>query len=253
MRNTLKSADLRLIMRLAKTILILAVVTLAMGVAAGQPLDTPAPLNDIKQFQSNMIDRVTNTPVGELITPKEQITLPWASGKSRIKPGEVRRSSDGAKEEINMIGANAQAELRDINAINAVKERDVTYEGVVLVGNGSKELANSVDISVTGVKQSGQGMGNYLDNLGERIEMSMSSPFVQGVGESNDQEEAVEQVQPKGVNSLNIDISGISSTAINTAPNGNAVVNSNIIIKPVQIIVLTPEQEEKVRQYLSNI
>jgi len=46
---------------------------------------------------------------------------------------------------------------------------------------------------------------------------------------------------------MNIDVSGITVSAINTVEGGSAVATSNIIIKPVQIIVCSSEVEEKLR------
>ena len=54
------------------------------------------------------------------------------------------------------------------------------------------------------------------------------------------------QLQPIG-NNLNIDVSGISVSAINTVQGGSAVATSNIIIKPVQIIICPSEVEEKLK------
>jgi hypothetical protein len=48
-------------------------------------------------------------------------------------------------------------------------------------------------------------------------------------------------------NNLDIDVSGISVRAINTVPGGKAVATSNIVIKPVQIIVCSHEIEEKLK------
>ena len=54
------------------------------------------------------------------------------------------------------------------------------------------------------------------------------------------------QSQPLG-NNLNIDVSGISVRAINTVQGGSAVATSNIIIKPVQIIICPSEVAEKLK------
>ena len=48
-------------------------------------------------------------------------------------------------------------------------------------------------------------------------------------------------------NNLDIEVSGISTKAINTVEGGSAIATSNIIIKPVQIIVCSPEVEEKLK------
>jgi hypothetical protein len=46
---------------------------------------------------------------------------------------------------------------------------------------------------------------------------------------------------------MNIDVSGVTVSAINTVEGGSAVATSNIIIKPVQLIIYHPEVEEKLR------
>ena len=48
-------------------------------------------------------------------------------------------------------------------------------------------------------------------------------------------------------NYMNIDVSGINVQAMNTVQGGNAVATSNIEIKPVQIINVPPEVEEKLK------
>ena len=49
------------------------------------------------------------------------------------------------------------------------------------------------------------------------------------------------------LNSMNIDVRGIYVRAVNTVPGGNAVATSNIVIKPVQILICPPEVEEKLK------
>ena len=44
-----------------------------------------------------------------------------------------------------------------------------------------------------------------------------------------------------------IDVSGISVSAVNTVQGGSAVATSNIVIKPVQIIICPSEVEEKLK------
>jgi hypothetical protein len=50
--------------------------------------------------------------------------------------------------------------------------------------------------------------------------------------------------QKSSMNNMNIDVSGISASAINTAEGWSAVVNNNIIIKPVQVIVVPSGSKE---------
>ena len=48
-------------------------------------------------------------------------------------------------------------------------------------------------------------------------------------------------------NYMNIDVSGITVSAINTVAGGSAVATSNIIIKPVQVIIYPSEVDEKLK------
>lgn len=48
-------------------------------------------------------------------------------------------------------------------------------------------------------------------------------------------------------NNMNIDVSEISVCAINTVPGGKATATSNIVVKPVQILVCPSEIEEKLK------
>jgi hypothetical protein len=45
---------------------------------------------------------------------------------------------------------------------------------------------------------------------------------------------------------MNIDITGISASAVNMAEGGSVVVNNNIIVKPVQIIYVTYKEYKAV-------
>jgi hypothetical protein len=109
-------------------------------------------------------------------------------------------------------------------------------------------LINSLDVDVLGTgKRSGDSvpmMNTGIDGIGGDAKNSpeLSNP------DRSSFDHGFEDYDPKKVgNYLNIDVSGISVSAINTMEGGNAVATSNIIIKPVQIIYCTPEVEEKLR------
>ena len=66
-------------------------------------------------------------------------------------------------------------------------------------------------------------------------------------GQSQEQKaEGFPQLEQLG-NNLDIDVHGITVSAINTVKGGSAVATSNIIIKPVQIIICSSEVGEKLK------
>ena len=102
----------------------------------------------------------------------------------------------------------------------------------------TRGVANFLDVAVTGqekAKKTWPGErweDNYIDEIVDNaLNTSMKNE------EKNGQmARKSAQLQPIG-NNLNIDVSGISVSAINTVQGGSAVATSNIMIKPVQIII----------------
>jgi len=82
------------------------------------------------------------------------------------------------------------------------------------------------------------------DDFGNAIEEKVDSAITSSINHgSGDKTGSIH----RQVNNLNIDVSGISVSAINTVPGGNAIATSNIKIEPVQIIIEPSEASEKLK------
>jgi hypothetical protein len=110
-------------------------------------------------------------------------------------------------------------------------------------------LVNSLDLSVSGKKTENDGdwpVEGPRDDIESIVDNALNSSLM---GSSN-KEMKPEQKAPSAQqlhlgNNIDVDVHGISVSALNTAEGGSAVATSNIIIKPVQIIVCPSEVEEK--------
>jgi len=83
---------------------------------------------------------------------------------------------------------------------------------------------------------------NYIDKI---VDNALNTSMI-NEGKNDQMARKSTQLQPIG-NNLNIDVAGISVSAVNTVQGGSAVATSNIIIKPVQIIICPSEVAEKLR------
>jgi hypothetical protein len=153
-----------------------------------------------------------------------------------------------SKEKIALDESNPSEQVSELEAMNTVKERDITYDGVQYKDSDANTAANSLDIAVTGQMETKNSIANekWDDSYIERIVDMALSDNKENEGKSGRPARISAQSQPLG-NNLNIDVSSISVKAINTVQGGSAVATSNIIIKPVQIIVCPSEIAEKLK------
>jgi hypothetical protein len=114
---------------------------------------------------------------------------------------------------------NSSASLGDLLVINSVKERDVIQKSSQ---NGDPEdmgLSNDLLIDVGGEGQEADASDYEADNVdGDRRYAG---------------------------NYLTVNVHDITVSAINSMPDGNAVATSNIIIEPVQTILIPSEVNQK--------
>jgi hypothetical protein len=152
-----------------------------------------------------------------------------------------------SKEKIALNESDSSEQVSDLTAMNAARERDIIYDGKQYRDADTQGLANSLDIAVTGQEETKKIFPNenWDDSYIDQIVDSALSASMKNEGK-NGQLARSAQSQPLG-NNLDIDVSGISVRAINTVPGGSAVATSNIIIKPVQIIICPSEVEEKLK------
>lgn len=147
--------------------------------------------------------------LGMLKVGAKTINFPWSSKDMHVRPNIPGSTSTHLKkEEIVMDGNNPTANVKDISAMNSQVQRDVIFKDSQKTDPDEQGLVNSQDISVSGKNNEKKPDNNRMHNAG---------------------------------NYLDIDVHGISVSAINTIQGGSAVATSNIIIEPVQIIVCPPE------------
>jgi len=177
--------------------------------------------------------------------PFNQDHREWGIGP--LHPSDLRPDLMPTKERIALNESDSSEQVSDLTAMNAARERDIIYDGTQYGDPNAQGLANSLDIAVTGQEETKKIFPNenwddsYIDQI---VDSALSTSMKNGG--KNGQLARSTQSQPLG-NNLDIDVSGISVRAINTVPGGSAVATSNIIIKPVQIIICPSEVEEKLK------
>ena len=128
--------------------------------------------------------------------------------------------------------SDSMKNVRDLSAINALKQRDLLYEDSLMGDPRYLGLVNFQDISV-----SGRGNDKSSD---EASSLGWQEDDIDG------RELNYRDVHHAG-NYLSVDVHDISVSAINTMKGGSAIATSNIVIEPVQIIVCPSEVKEKLK------
>jgi hypothetical protein len=161
------------------------------------------------------------------------------------------------KQSITLSTDDPSCQISDLTAINSVAERDVVFDEQQSGDPNAKGLVNSLGVSVTGdgaeMEESWseeeidwdaivtEDVEKIVDNA---INSSpMSAEDISGIPAYKSVSAQAAQLG----NNLKIDVQGVSVTALNTAEDGRAEAVSNIIIKPVQIIVCPSEVGEKLK------
>jgi hypothetical protein len=209
---------------------------LLMGISFCQASDTVGAINSYKELQSNFI-----SDMNKFSEVHPEPTLLHSSERIQSSPFGEMTLSRPVNEEIDMTGANSKEKVQDIEAINAVKQRTIVYDDVQR-GDGV-DKGNSMNIEITGNGQEKQSTMDMDDDLGNAIEDKVDSAFMSSNQESRDKTGTTHSQ----VNNLDIDVSGISVSAINTVPGGTAIATSNIKIEPVQIIIESSEASVKLK------
>ena len=179
----------------------------------------------------------------------DTITFPWSErhiSGSGSKPLVPR--TPPSKEKIALNETDPDRVLNDMTAINSIREREVVYEGSQEGDRESGGLSNSLEISVTGQETNDESIYPNKEDFAMDIERAVDEAM------NRDQRYNLEgrnatglRTSPSLGNNMIIDVSGISVSAINTVKGGSATATSNIIIRPVQIIVCPSEVEEKLK------
>jgi hypothetical protein len=189
-------------------------------------------LNGLEQL--NKLQEHRHSDLGMLKVGADTIYFPWSSRETlSLRPdlsGSI--STPLKKEEILMDSSNSTANVRDLSAINSLKQRDLQYKDSQNGDPDSLGLVNSQDISV-----SGKGNDKSADKVAK---MEWQEDGIGGRELDNS------DIHHAG-NYLSVDVHDISVSAINTMQGGSAVATSNIIIEPVQIIVCPSEVDVKLK------
>ena len=153
--------------------------------------------------------------------------------------------SSPSEEQIDLNESHSTELVSDLKVMNAAKERYIVYDGEQRGDPDAQGLVNFLDVGVTGqggAKKVWPEEDNYIDKI---VDNALNSSL-RNEGKNGQMARKSTQLQPIG-NNMFIDVSGISVSAINTVQGGSAVATSNIIIKPVQIIVCPSEVGEKLK------
>jgi len=159
-----------------------------------------------------------------------------------------------SRETISLSSSDPSSQISDLVAINSVKEREILCDEEQNGDPSAMGLVNSLAVSVTG--QESETETAWIDEgddaMGEDVEAvvddALNSSLLRSEYPVSTLAQMARSAKPEKIgNNLDIDVKGVSVTALNTAEGGSAEATSNIIIKPVQIIICPSEVEEKLK------
>jgi hypothetical protein len=212
--------------------------------------DTPYSIDDIEQFHSDFIHHKGYFVTGEIPLSNNVEHNPWSSpgdfGYGTKRP-EIMPLRPPVQENIHLSGSHTGSQGGNLKAINTIGQRDIVYDESQTSDSGTSDSVNSMGMNIVGDGQPGNKMpGKFSEDNIER--------FVDTVLLSKSDSDKNPGKNPDGGyggwrtgNYMDISVSGITVSAINTIEGGSAVATSNIIIKPVQIIFYPSEVDEKLR------
>ncbi len=215
--------------------------------AAGVPANLPDLQSELKQYASVPFGHSEGGAIGQLNVAGGTINFPWVSEQPPDRQHHLRSimpQSLPSKENVALIGPSSRSRVSDLKAMNSVKQRDINYDEVQSGDPESQGLSNSMDVSITG---QGAAKSDVFggDEIGNDIERIVDDAFDNGMKNKHNDGETAKSTQLG--NNMNINVNGITVSAINTVEGGSAVATSNIVIKPVQIIISPSEVEEKLK------
>jgi hypothetical protein len=209
--------------------------------SAEQYSNSSAELNKLKEIFSDLIPPQKYTDRGLLKIDNDTIYYPWASrhaiGINFPLSHPVSRSS-AKSEYVLMNNSHPSASVSDLSAINSMITKDLRFNDTQNGESEDQQLVNYLDIEVVGKGDNNRVVSPKIGSEADDIGLDNDAAFDQRPGDNNSKH---------AENYLNIDVHGISVSAINTVKGGNAVATSNIIIEPVQILVCDPAVRDKLR------
>lgn len=210
----------------------------AIFICLSLTLNAAGSVADLPDLQKEMKKSLSDT-----------ITFPWSeryTSGSSSKPLMLR--TPPLKEKMALNETAPEGVLHDLTAINSILEREVSYEGSQDGDRESAGRSNSLEISVTGQEIKDESISWNKENVAMDIERVVDDALNRDRNYSLEGHNATRMSSsPSLGNNMIIDVSGISVSAINTVKGGSATATSNIIIRPVQIIVCPSEVEEKLK------
>lgn len=222
---------------------------LLMNVSAAKQPSMPDSSALMGNLGSGYVPHLQDSDRGQLKLPGGTICFPWASRDVPVSGPlhpEVMPRAQPTKESIALNGSQSEAEVRDLKAMNTVAQRDIVCEESQNADPKTRGLVNFMGVSVTGKGESKREWPAGADDLEAFVDNAVNSDMEKN-NKIDGRANAVSPDQKRMGNYLNIDVKGVSVSAINTVEGGSAVATSNIIIKPVQVIVCPPEVEEKLK------
>ncbi len=186
---------------------------------------------------------------GILETEDEAFYFPWYGRLSMTMPmaqSSPAPSSQPSSETIQLSSSNSSAKVDDLTAVNEEKQRDLYYNASDPQRGDERYggLVNTQEISISGEED--PEPANELLNADPFETQQEDFLELNGENETEDLEFSHNEINHAG-NYLNVDVSDITVSAINTMEGGSAVATSNIIIEPVQIIVCPSEVNAKLK------
>jgi hypothetical protein len=219
------------------------IILISLGGSQGS--SPTGPIIAIKEFHANFTNHfVQPRPDFGQIWPVVKMTYPSQSWSSKygIHSSFPERERQLDNEKLMMDKSNSEKSIEDFKAINCIKNRDIIYDDPQTNNDGN---GNSVDIDIQVDNQKSVVDAFGADDTFETfMDPALESGFKKTYGQGT-------LCATKGYerlgNYMNIGVRGITVSAINTVPDGSAVANSNIIIKPIQLVVCPSEVEEKLK------
>ena len=148
------------------------------------------------------------------------------------------------KERIHLQGSSSRGSVSGLKAVNCVRQRDIVYDEAQDGDPALQGQANSLAVSITGQDEARSDSIGW-DGSGDGIEKMVDSAFNNRI-KSKEKDSKIARSTALG-NNMDIDVSGISVSAINTVEGGSAIATSNIIINPVQMVISPSQVEEKLK------
>jgi hypothetical protein len=213
-----------------------------------QQLSAPDSLLKMKEFHPSFVDNQKELKAGTSELFCNTTGFPWAFRMLGPNRPDFMPRSEPVAETISLDGDHPDEQLQDLKSFNAIQKRDIVYSETQNGSANSPGLSNALEVCITGKGQDKKEYSEY--GLGvNNLEQFVDNKFHLGPRNGN-----CDDVLPRGNsgsnqpgNYMNIDVSGVTVSAINTVEGGSAVATSNIIIKPVQLIIYPSEVEEKLR------